>query len=99
MIASRTSPTNMGLGLTATLAAWDFGYISTRQLIERLASTIQTMSKLERHSGHFLNWYDPRTLKPLPPIYVSTVDNGNLSGLLFTLHAGLLELCDDPAPA
>ena len=35
MIASRTSPTNMGLALLANLAAWDFGYLSSGRLIQR----------------------------------------------------------------
>ncbi len=52
------------------------------------------MEKLERYNGHFYNWYDTRTLKPLTPLYISTVDNGNLAGLLLTLHSGLLELTD-----
>ena len=98
-IASRTSPTNIGMGLIASLAAWDFGYLSMSQLIERLDRALKTMRKLERHHGHFYNWYDTRTLQPLQPLYISTVDNGNLSGLLLTLRAGLLELADKPRPA
>ena len=43
------------------------------------------MHKLERHRGHFYNWYDTRTLEPLRPMYVSTVDSGNLAGHLLTL--------------
>ena len=34
--------------------------------------------------GPLLNWYDTRTLAPLPPAYVSTVDSGNLAGALLT---------------
>ena len=34
-VAHRTSPTNMGLALLANLSAYDFGYISAGQLIER----------------------------------------------------------------
>ena len=41
---------------------------------------------LERHRGHFYNWYDTRTLAPLMPRYVSTVDSGNLSAHLLTLR-------------
>ncbi len=37
-VAHRTSPTNMGLALLANLSAWDFGYISTGQLIDRTAN-------------------------------------------------------------
>ncbi len=47
---------------------------------------------MERHNGHFYNWYDTRTLAPLAPRYVSTVDSGNLAASLITLRQGLLGL-------
>ena len=50
---------------------------------------------MERHEGHFYNWYDTQSLKPLPPLYVSSVDSGNLAGHLMTLRPGLLALADD----
>ena len=65
-----------------------------RGLTERLTRTLATVEKLERYRGHFYNWYETRTLKPMVPLYISTVDNGNLAGLLLTLHSGLLELVD-----
>jgi cyclic beta-1,2-glucan synthetase len=95
-VASRTSPTNIGMGLLATLAAGDFGYLSTGELLERTAKALTSMEQLERYRGHLYNWYDSRTLKPLLPLYVSSVDSGNLAGSLFTLRAGLLELQDQP---
>ncbi len=95
-VAHRTSPTNMGLALLANLSAHDFGYISTRQLIERTANALSTMEALERYQGHFYNWYDTQSLKPLPPKYVSTVDSGNLAAHLLTLRQGLLALADQP---
>ena len=93
-VAHRTSPTNMGLALLANLSAHDFGYISSRQLIERTANALSTMEALERYQGHFYNWYDTQSLKPLPPKYVSTVDSGNLAAHLLTLRQGLLALPD-----
>jgi cyclic beta-1,2-glucan synthetase len=92
VIATRTSPTNLGLALLCSLSAYDFGYLSRGKLVKDLTRSLETIEKLERYNGHFYNWYDTRTLKPLPPLYVSTVDNGNLAGLLLTLHSGLLEL-------
>ena len=94
-IAHRTSPTNMGLALLANLAAHDFGYIPTGRLVERTASTLRTMAGLARYRGHFYNWYDTQTLEPLPVLYVSTVDSGNLAGHLLTLRGGLLALADE----
>jgi cyclic beta-1,2-glucan synthetase len=94
--AHRTSPTNIGMGLLSTLAASDFGYISAGQLIDRISKTLLTMEQMERYRGHFYNWYDTHTLQPMPPLYISTVDSGNLAGLLLTLRQGLLELPDRP---
>ena len=96
VIAHRTSPTNMGLALLANLSAYDFSYIPAGELIERTANTLQTMAGLERHRGHFYNWYDTQSLQPLHPIYISTVDSGNLAGHLLTLRQGLLALPDEP---
>ncbi|MFJ2990636.1 GH36-type glycosyl hydrolase domain-containing protein [Collimonas sp. NPDC087041] len=96
VVARRTSPTNIGLSLLANLTAYDFGYIPPGQLIERTQNTFQTMGSLERYQGHFYNWYDTQYLKPLHPIYVSTVDSGNLAGHLLTLRPGLNELLDTP---
>ena len=92
VIAHRTSPTNMGLSLLANLSAYDFGYIPTGILIERTSNAFHTFSLLERHEGHFYNWYDTLSLKPLPPRYISSVDSGNLAGHLLTLNSGLLNL-------
>ncbi len=94
VIAPRTSPTNIGMALVADLAAYDFGYCSAAQLIERTERTLQTMSKLERCQRHFFNWYDTRTLEPLHPRYVSTVDSGNLAGYLLVLGSGYIELSE-----
>ena len=93
-VAHRTSPTNMGLALLANLSAYDFGYLPAGQLVERTANAFRTMESLERHRGHFYNWYDTQSLRPLPPLYVSTVDSGNLAGHLLTLRPGLLALPD-----
>jgi len=95
-VAARTSPTNMGMALLANLAAHDFGYISTRELLRRTDRALRTMERLERFRGHFYNWYDTRTLKPLHPEYVSSVDSGNLAGSLLALRAGLGELRNQP---
>ena len=93
-VAHRTSPTNMGLALLANLAAYDFGYLPSGQLVERTENALRTMDTLARHRGHFYNWYDTQSLEPLLPLYVSTVDSGNLAAHLLTLRQGLLELPD-----
>ena len=88
-VAHRTSPTNIGMGLLATLAAHDLGFIPTEDLAARTEKALDTIERLERHQGHLLNWYDTVTLAALLPRYVSTVDSGNLAGALMALAEGL----------
>ncbi|MHB1413789.1 MAG: GH36-type glycosyl hydrolase domain-containing protein [Chloroflexota bacterium] len=95
-LAERTSPTNIGLWLLATLAAHDFGYLTPDQVVARGQATLDTIERLERCEGHLLNWYHTRTLQPLPPRYVSTVDSGNLLASLWTLAQGYRELLSRP---
>ncbi|WP_319002452.1 GH36-type glycosyl hydrolase domain-containing protein [Dechloromonas denitrificans] len=94
VVAHRTSPTNMGLALLANLSASDFGYISFGTLLERTNNALLSMLALGRYRGHFYNWYDTLSLAPLSPLYVSSVDSGNLAGHLLTLRPGLLALAD-----
>ena len=84
-VAHRTSPTNIGLYLLSTACARQFGWIGTSELLSRLEATLGTLDQLQRYRGHFLNWYDTRTQAPLLPMYVSTVDSGNLSGHLLAV--------------
>jgi cyclic beta-1,2-glucan synthetase len=94
-IAHRTSPTNIGLGLLAALAAHDLDLIDRLELVRRIDGTLTTIERLERFEGHVLNWYDTRTLAPLLPAYVSTVDSGNLAGALLTVSVALREVAPE----
>ncbi len=94
--AHRTSPTNVGLMLLSTLAAHDLGYLGTVELSLRLRSTLDNLGRLERYRGHLLNWYDTRSLEPLGPRYVSSVDSGNLVAALMAVRQGCLRLLDQP---
>ena len=38
---------------------------------------MNTIMSLEKWNGHLYNWYNTKTLCPLLPKYVSTVDSGN----------------------
>ncbi|MGI9038667.1 MAG: glucoamylase family protein, partial [Gemmatimonadota bacterium] len=84
-IAHRTSPTNVGLYLLSVVSARDLGWIGTSEAAERIERTMNAVEGLERFRGHLLNWYDTRSLAPLPPRYVSTVDSGNLAGHLLAM--------------
>jgi len=95
-IAHRTSPTNIGLYLSSVLAARDFGYLTTKELVTRIGQTVSTLERLPRWRGHFYNWYDTVTLQPLLPLYVSTVDSGNLLAYLLTAKEGIKEWLGQP---
>lgn len=79
--AHRTSPTNMGFALLSALGAHALGVDNGRglDLAERM---LTTMEQLPRWNGHFYNWYHTCTLRPMPPLYVSTVDSGNCAAAL-----------------
>ena len=79
--AHRTSPTNMGFALLSALGAHALGVDNGRglALAERM---LTTMEQLPRWNGHFYNWYHTCTLRPMPPLYVSTVDSGNCAAAL-----------------
>ncbi|ANF56832.1 GH36-type glycosyl hydrolase domain-containing protein [Halotalea alkalilenta] len=85
VVAHRTSPTNIGLYLLSAVTARDYGWSGTLETIERVEKTFDTLHGLARHRGHLFNWYETRTLAPLAPAYVSTVDSGNLAGHLIAL--------------
>jgi cyclic beta-1,2-glucan synthetase len=91
VIAHRTSPTNIGLYLVSLVAARDFGWLGTGDMLAKLDATFATMNKLERFRGHFFNWYDTTDLRALQPKYISSVDSGNLAGHLLALA----NACDD----
>jgi cyclic beta-1,2-glucan synthetase len=95
-VAHRTSPTNVGMGLLSVLAAHDLGFIGTDELARRVDAALTTVEGLEGFEGHLFNWYDTRSLAPLAPRYVSTVDSGNLACALLVLAEGLRGLGLDP---
>ena len=95
-IAARVSPTNIGLLLNARQVACEFGYLTAPEFAETTLRTLATVESLKKHRGHVLNWYDTRTLQPLAPLFVSSVDSGNLLASLWTLQQGCLERLKQP---
>ncbi len=92
----RISPTNLGLLLTAHLAAHDFGYVTSGELSLGLHRIFATMEEMPRYRGHFLNWYDTQSLLPPAPHYVSSVDSGNLAASLTAIRQGCQSLLKQP---
>ena len=82
-IANRTSSTNIGFGIMSIIDAYDLGFITKENAIERLVKIYNTIMKLEKWHGHLYNWYNIKTLEPLRPRFVSTVDSGNFVSILY----------------
>ncbi len=80
----------------STVAAKDLGYLGIHEFVERIGFTLATLEKLEKFNGHLLNWYDTRSLEPLNPRYVSTVDSGNLAGHLIAIKNALSTAAKEP---
>jgi cyclic beta-1,2-glucan synthetase len=89
--AMRTSPTNIGLQLLSTVTAHDLGFISLEEMISRLERVFRSLDRMQRHRGHFHNWYDLHDLRVLEPAYISTVDSGNLAGHLIAVRQACLD--------
>jgi cyclic beta-1,2-glucan synthetase len=96
LVAARVSPTNIGLLLNARQVACHFGYLTAQEFADLSAKTLKVLRNMQRYRGHLYNWYDTRTLKPLPPLFVSSVDSGNLVASLWTLQQGCLHILDEP---
>lgn len=87
-VAHRTSPTNIGLACAAACAAAEMKIITASAASEYIGRVVSALERMPRELGHFFNWYDTRTLCPLKPAYISTVDSGNLyAGLLTAKNA------------
>jgi cyclic beta-1,2-glucan synthetase len=94
--AARVSPTNFGLLLNARQAAVTFGYLTIPEFISLTRLSLQTYDKLEKFRGHIFNWYNTRTLAPIRPITISSVDSGNLAASFYTLRTGCRSLLREP---
>jgi Putative glucoamylase/Protein of unknown function (DUF3131) len=91
--AAYTSPTNVGTYLWSTVVARDLKFIGDREARDRMAQTLATLARLEKHepSGMYYNWYSPSTGEKLTtwPVdgsvvhpFLSSVDNGWLATAL-----------------
>lgn len=89
LVTNHTSATNIGLGLLAIISARDMEFISQDVMFEMLEKSLMTITKLKRWNGHLYNWYNIKTLEPLKPSFISTVDSGNFVGYLFVVKSVL----------
>jgi len=96
LVNRQISPTNLGLSLTAQLAAHDFGYLNLDEMSHRTQRILHSLEEMPRYRGHFFNWYRTDTRRPMTPQYVSSVDSGNLAASLAALRQGCLLLLKQP---
>jgi cyclic beta-1,2-glucan synthetase len=96
MIVHRVSTTNLGLLLNARLAATDMGFLTLPEFIADTEKTFESIDRMPKLDGQLYNWYDNRTLQPVEPRFVSSVDNGNLVCCLWTVKQGCLGAVNEP---
>src|SRR5262249_26115027 len=96
LIVHRISTTNLGLLLNARLAAMDLGFFTLPEFISDTEKSFEAIDRMPRMNGQLFNWYDTRTVEPVKPRFVSSVDNGNLVCCLWTLKQGCLGALNAP---
>ena len=87
-----TSPTNIGLALMSMVSAYDLKFESLEDTISMIEKTITTIENLPKWNGHLYNWYNIYTLEAVKPVFISSVDSGNLVGYLYTVKQFLMEI-------
>lgn len=90
-LVTRTSSTNIGLGLLAVISSYDMKYETLENTINLLDKIINTILNLPKWNGHLYNWYDIEKMDPLIPKFISSVDSGNFIGYLYVTKQFLEE--------
>ena len=91
-VVGRTSSTNIGYGIMAIINAYDLEYIPLEEAVNKLYNVMKTVEKLPKWNGHLYNWYNTRTLEPLRPRFISTVDSGNFIASIYVADIFLKKL-------
>ena len=96
-IDPRLSPTNLGMLLNSRIAAVHLGIMPLAEFVFQTRQTLDSVERLSKYRGHLLNWYDINSLQPVKPLFVSTVDSGNLAASLWTLKHAALSFASESA--
>ena len=99
---NRTSPTAIGYSLTSIVSAYELDFITRDNAIDLLGKVLKTVDILDKWHGHLYNWYNIKTKKVINPVFVSTVDSGNLVASIIVAREflnkfkeeDLVKLCD-----
>ena len=98
----RTSPTAIGYSLTSIVSAYELEFIDEEEAVDLLGKVLNSVDHLEKWNGHLYNWYNIETMKHMTPLFVSTVDSGNLVASIVVAREflnsvgedSLVKLCD-----
>ena len=98
----RTSPTAIGYSLTSIICGYENDYINEEETINYLSNILKSIDSLKKWHGHLYNWYNIETCEVMQPLFVSTVDSGNLVASLIVTReflsnlnqTNLVALCD-----
>jgi cyclic beta-1,2-glucan synthetase len=93
----RLSPTNLGLLLNTRIAAVHLGLAPLAEFVFETRQTLDRVLALPKYRGHLFNWYRIPALTPIEPLFVSTVDSGNLAACLWALKQAALAFAAEPA--
>lgn len=98
-IGDYTNVTNIGLYLACLVSAYDLGFLTKEEAVQRLRATLETIDKMERHKSGFLyNYYDTTLLKRTE-YFVSLVDSGWLAAGIYVVKNAFPEelgpICDE----
>lgn len=96
LIVHRISTTNLGMLLNSRQSAMDLGFFTLPEFAADTEKTFDSIDHMPKQDGQMYNWYDTRTLEPIRPRFISSVDNGNLICSLWTMKQGCLEAIREP---
>lgn len=90
-IGDYTSGTNIGMRLTAIVAAHELQLISRAAAVEKIQRVLNTVKRLETYRGFLFNFYDTTSLERTSN-FVSFVDSSWLTAGLMVVRTALPEL-------
>lgn len=94
--ALRTSPTNVSFSLLSFVIAYYMGFCSLWKSVNYIEQCFIGIERANKWNGHLYNWYDIKTLEPLCPKYISSVDSGNLACYLIVVEQALKNMIKVP---
>ena len=89
-VGSYTSPTNMALYLLSCVSAYELGFISKKEALDRILKISQTLVRMKRWKGFHYNYYQTSSLL-VTRDYISSVDSGWLAAAWIVLRQAFPE--------